>query len=126
MAQHDTRTRADAGGQTEEYMIFCLLGEGLAACHWMSSYGGARVAEPVWTMSERREGGWCYAGPLTENGRRALIGHFLLSRAENTLPLAKIARSPPSVLLAVRRRIEERYDSFRLDPTSEGSVSVPA
>ena len=126
MAQHDTRTRADAGGQTEGYMIFCLLGKGPAACHWMSSYGGARTAEPVWTMSERREGGWRYAGPLTENGRRALIGHFLLSRAENTLPLAKIARSSPSVLLAVRRRIEERYDSFRLDPTSEGSVSVPA
>lgn len=64
---------------------------------------------PVWNMASREEAEtrWYPDGPLTEEGRRALLKEFNLENIAAQLPLETISRMSPSALLAKHRELEE-------------------
>lgn len=52
----------------------------------------------IWVMAEREGVSWTKSGPLTEEGRQALLEHFDLEDCADELPLERIQKMSPHVL----------------------------
>ena len=116
MAQRGTGRRQNRLAP-HEYIVISPLCKQADACCWRR--GKVDSDEPRWTMAKWCDDHFVYASPLTEEGRRAIIGHFLLLEEQHHLPLEEIEHLSPADLLKRRRRVEKVLHSFHHCPMSE-------